>query len=250
MSILIALDAGHGNNTPGKRTPYFNDGTFMRENEFNKATLKYLKSMLERCGFSTLDVAPEAYDVPLQTRVKRANATNASLYVSIHANAYGSGWNEANGVETWVYEKSGVSFAVALKVQNEMIVETRLKDRGVKENKQLYVLNSTKMSALLVECGFMTNKYEATLLKSEEYRKKCAKAICKGICKYYNVPYIEEKGVDDEVVEKAVMIVDGKEIQVERIMKNGTNYVKIRDLADILGYDVSNVGSTAVLNKK
>lgn len=53
----------------------------------------------------------------------------------------------------------------------------------------------------------------------------------------------------EEVVEKAKMIVDGKEVTVERILKDGTNYIKIRDIAAALGYEVGNQGSTAVLRK-
>ena len=54
----------------------------------------------------------------------------------------------------------------------------------------------------------------------------------------------------DEVVEKSKIIVDGKEVQVERILKNGTNYIKIRDIANALGLKVSNKGSIAVLDSK
>ena len=54
----------------------------------------------------------------------------------------------------------------------------------------------------------------------------------------------------DEVVEKSKIIVDGKEVQVERILKNGTNYVKVRDLAAALGLEVGNKGSIAVLSSK
>ena len=56
--------------------------------------------------------------------------------------------------------------------------------------------------------------------------------------------------IDDEVVEKSKMIVDGKEVAVERILKNGTNYVKIRDIAAALNLKVSNKGSIAVLETK
>ena len=52
------------------------------------------------------------------------------------------------------------------------------------------------------------------------------------------------------MVEQSKMIVDGKEYTVERILKNGTNYVKVRDLAELLGYVVTSQGSTAVLTKK
>ena len=54
----------------------------------------------------------------------------------------------------------------------------------------------------------------------------------------------------DEVVEKIRVIVDGKEIEVDRILKDGYNYIKIRDVADLMGYNISNKGSIPILNKK
>ena len=55
---------------------------------------------------------------------------------------------------------------------------------------------------------------------------------------------------DDEVVEKCKMMINGKEHTVERILKDGTNYIKIRDVAEAIGYDVTSKGNVAVLTKK
>ena len=54
----------------------------------------------------------------------------------------------------------------------------------------------------------------------------------------------------DEVVEKSKIIVDGKEEPVRRILKDGANFINVRDLAAALDLDVSNQGSIAVLNRK
>ena len=62
------------------------------------------------------------------------------------------------------------------------------------------------------------------------------------------IDYAEQE--ETEVVEQAKIIINGKEYTIERILKDGTNYVKIRDLADALGYAVSSKGSTPVLTKK
>lgn len=62
--------------------------------------------------------------------------------------------------------------------------------------------------------------------------------------------YINYDKEDDEVVTREKIIVDGKEIVVDLIFKNGTNYVKIRDVGDALGYEVSNQGKIPVLQKK
>lgn len=54
----------------------------------------------------------------------------------------------------------------------------------------------------------------------------------------------------DEVVEKSKIIVDGKEEPVRRILKDGANFINVRDLAAALDLEVSNQGSIAVLNRK
>ena len=195
---LIAVDAGHGMDTAGKRTPTFPDGTIMKENEFNRATAKFLVEALERNGFKTLLTAPEITDTPLQRIVKRANKAKADAFICIHANAYDNKWNDANGIESWIYNKSGnKTMKLAEDIQKELIAITKRKDRGIKKSSDLYVLRYTNMIAVLVECGFLTNLEEATLLRSENYRKKCAEAICKGICKYYNVSYQSESVQDN-----------------------------------------------------
>lgn len=55
---------------------------------------------------------------------------------------------------------------------------------------------------------------------------------------------------DDEVVEKCKIIIDGREHEAERILKDGVNYIKIRDIANIIGYHISSKGNIAVLTKK
>ena len=70
------------------------------------------------------------------------------------------------------------------------------------------------------------------------------------------ISLIEKYGLDKydeevlEVVEKCKIIINGKEHTVERILKDGTNYIKIRDVAEAIGYDVTSKGNVAVLTKK
>lgn len=207
---VIAIDPGHGINTPGKRTPLFEDGSYMKENEFNRAVADYLDTALHRNGFRTLIVAPEMEDIPLETRVQRANEGEADCYISIHANASGESWSDANGIETYLYATIGDSsstYSLAEEIQRELIKKTGLRDRGVKKA-DFYVLRKTWMPAVLIECGFMTNRKEAVLLKSENYRKTCAEAICKGICSHYNIKY---KGEEKELtIEEAKKIIKEK----------------------------------------
>lgn len=248
--IRIAVDDGHGMETPGKRTPKMPNGYVMRENEFNSAVAKKLVRKLKTCGFTVIEVAAGDTDIPLRDRVNLANRNYVDFYISIHANASGNGtsFNSAEGIETFVYSLADTeNYNIAKEIQRCLIEETGRKDRGVKANPSLYVLNSTNMPAALVECGFMTNLNEANLLLSEDYREDCARAICKGLCKAYNVEY---KGDDDVKVEKIQMFVNGKKVEVERVLVNDTNYIKIRDVAAALNMEVSSIGSIPVLNDK
>ncbi|PLT32561.1 N-acetylmuramoyl-L-alanine amidase [Bacillus sp. V5-8f] len=176
--MKIMLDAGHGYQTPGKRSP---DG--MKEYEFNRAVAAYSKLLLDKYnGVEVYFTHSDTEDVPLFKRIGRANAIGADVFISIHANAFGDGsWNKACGIETFVHtSKPKLALALANSIQSTMAAMTGLPDRGVK-TANFQVLRQTKCPAVLVECGFMTNQQEAKLLQSDNYRKLCAKAITTSI---------------------------------------------------------------------
>lgn len=177
------LDAGHGYNTPGKRSP---DG--MREYEFNRVVASYMKALLENHENITVYFThSDKRDVSLQERTDKANQLDVDCFVSIHANAYGSGWNDVRGIETFVFKtKPKGATELAEYVQRNMIVATGLHNRGIK-TANFHVLKATKMTAILIECGFMTNQEELELLRSDLYRRTCAEAIVKGIRDYYKL---------------------------------------------------------------
>lgn len=188
MNKLIAIDDGHGLETPGKRTPVFPDGKVMKENEFNRAVAALLDVHLKRCGFRTLLVAPGDTDTPLAERTAAANKAKADLYISIHANAYGEGWNAARGLETYHYPGKAAGKQAAEAIHSQLIKGTPLPNRGVKEA-NFHVLRETMMPAVLVELGFMTNRDDAELLLSNAYRAECAEELAIGICKYFGAAY-------------------------------------------------------------
>ncbi|WP_342528468.1 N-acetylmuramoyl-L-alanine amidase [Chryseomicrobium sp. FSL W7-1435] len=175
--MLILLDPGHGPFTAGKRSP---DGR-LREYHVNAAIAKFVKEAL--CGVADCQLTTTGEkDVPLWERSQLANHLKADLFVSIHANAYGSNWNAVSGIETYVAPRaSKQSHIVAKAVQAQLVKSTGRLDRGVKTG-NFHVLTRTKMPAILVEVGFMTNRVECDLLLSEEYQRKCAMAIVAAIC--------------------------------------------------------------------
>lgn len=182
----MAIDDGHGANTPGKRTPIIPElGRSIRENEFNKAVAYYLDQELKACGFKTLLVAPTDEDTPLSTRTNRANAAKADIYVSIHYNAGGG-----SGVETYHYPSSAKGRKLAQCIHEYVIQGTPQKNRGIK-TANFHVLRETKMPAVLIEYGFMDDPSlkEARLMLNKDFQKECARETAQGICKYFGVPY-------------------------------------------------------------
>ncbi|KOP72054.1 N-acetylmuramoyl-L-alanine amidase [Cytobacillus solani] len=181
--MKMMLDAGHGYTTAGKRSP---DG--MREYEFNRGVANYAKVLLENYQDVTVYFAhSDKQDIPLKVRTDQANRLKVDCYVSIHANAFGSSWNDANGIETYVHPiRPKKTTELAQKIHKNLIISTGLKDRGLKEA-NFHVLRETTMSAVLVECGFMTNREEVKHLRSDTFRKTCAEAIVKGIVDHFSL---------------------------------------------------------------
>jgi len=189
MTKKINIDNGHGAETAGKRTPLFVDGKQIKEWEFNYPTAKKLGEILKYNGFDVIYSSGTDKDTPLKDRTDFANKNKADLFVSIHYNALADKWRDGvGGIETFHYPTSKNGEKLAKLVQKHLISNTGLRDRGVK-TANFYVLRETKMPSILCECGFMDIKSEAELMLNEEYQWKCAKAIAKGICEYFNVPF-------------------------------------------------------------
>lgn len=199
MKLVVIRDAGHAGFgvTPGKRTP----DCSMYEWDFNNAVSSYVGNALremENVEDYLVSDPTGKRDVPLKERTDQANAIYSRykgdknvkvIYISFHANAYGSGWNEASGIETFVYKTNPKgSRQLAEAIQNQLIEVTGLYNRGVK-TADFHVLRETKMDAILIEGGFMTNKHEAVLLKSTDYRIKFASAVVAALAELYNLSW-------------------------------------------------------------
>lgn len=171
--MKIIVDAGHGPNTSGKRSP---DGR-LREFHFNSAVAEEVKKRLLLDGHTIIFSHQPDSDVPLAERIQLANRLQVDLFLSVHANASGSTFNAANGIETFIHPNaSPFAKKVAAALQQALILSVKRRDRGVKRA-DFAVLRDTRMPAVLVECGFMTNREELALLQSDNYRKRCASAI-------------------------------------------------------------------------
>jgi N-acetylmuramoyl-L-alanine amidase len=181
--MRIMLDAGHHESTQGKQTV---DG--YKEHLFNEGVTNHAATLLK--SYSNVEVYhadDEHYDTPVGVRASKANNLNVDVYISVHANAYGSGWNSANGIETYIHPShTEEEMQLAQKIQRNLVSATGLTNRGVK-TADFAVLRETKMTAVLAECGFMTNQREASLIRTADYQQKCATAIVEAIVEQYGL---------------------------------------------------------------
>jgi len=219
VAIKIAIDAGHGSNTAGKRTPPFpkdvkisdkltvKKGEQLKEHIANVGVAYLLEQELKRCGFETIrtgwdnDNAFDDPDRPVGDRQKIIASAACDYSVSIHFNAYGDGasFNSAEGVGVYIHDKqSGKSKKLAETVLKHLIKGTSQKNRGVNTASlaMCNVKNLNVKAAILVELAFMTNEREAlTMMANEAFWKESAVEIASGLCEYTGVKYIPEKYV-------------------------------------------------------
>lgn len=200
MGIKIAIDAGHGSNTTGKRAP---DG--YREHYANVKVASYFAKAMDRCGISYIktgwndDNALDDVDSSLSARQKQIKVAKCDYSISFHFNASGNGktYNSAQGIETLISNKSaGDSLKMANIIHKYLIQGTTQKNRGVK-TQALAMCNCGVMgtkASILIECAFMTNGYEEGLMKSDAFCKECAEEAAKGFCEYVGVKYVNPTG--------------------------------------------------------
>ncbi len=189
---MWCLDNGHGKQTPGKRSPLFDDGrTRFLEYEFNRDIVRRIKEALDEKGVKYFITVPEVdIDDFLKGRVDRANNLRSDLpklFISVHANAApapsSESWAQAKGIETWFFHGSARSQKLAAVFQKHLIEKTGFRNRNIKSQPQgqFYVLRNTAMPAALTENGFYNNKEEAAELMKPEVRQKIADAHVEAI---------------------------------------------------------------------
>jgi N-acetylmuramoyl-L-alanine amidase len=198
MGILI--DAGHGIDTPGKRSP---DGSFL-EYKWNREVADLVFSMLEEKGIDVDLVVTETNDIPLKTRVRRVNevcsliGSHNVLLLSIHSNAAGNGkdWMNAKGWSAYTC-KGNTRSDLAAKCLYDAF-EEEFTDRKIRKDmsdgdpdweEDFYIIKRTPCPAVLLENFFYDNKEECQWLLQESTKRRIAKAIVKGVEYYYGKRY-------------------------------------------------------------
>lgn len=169
----IVIDAGHGGSDPGAVF----EGRQEKDDTLRLALA--VGKILEENGQNVIYTrTTDIYQTPFQ-KATIANEAGADFFVSIHRNSSPVA-GQYSGVETLVYERSGIKGEMAENINREL-AEAGFKNLGVKERPGLVVLRRTKMPAVLVEAGFINNGEDNRVF--DENFEEVAQAIADGILK-------------------------------------------------------------------
>lgn len=180
MGKLIALDAGHGIKTAGKRCMKAIDPNETREWWLNDRIMDRVEQLLTGydCAVLRVDDTTGAKDISMANRVKAANSAGADIYMSMHHNA---GLNGRKGGGTTVYYSrlKPELQAGAQRFYDAVVSRTGLKGNRSQKviEKGFYVIKNTKMPAYLIENGFMDSPTDVPIILSESHAEKTAQGV-------------------------------------------------------------------------
>ena len=170
----VVIDPGHSND-PGAVGP-----TGYTEAEANLGIALAVRDKLRSKGVRVIMTREDNSHVPLYDRPAIAKMNDADLFVSIHNNAVPDGVNPFtnHGTSSYYYHPHSIDLARA--IHAEMIKATRLPDFGLFYG-NLAVNRPTQYPAVLVECAFQIIPEHEAMLKTDDFRKRVAGAIVRGI---------------------------------------------------------------------
>ena len=183
----VMIDPGHGGSDTGTTGKPLGG---IREKDYtlntSLATTEYLRSK----GFNVIMTRDTDKTLSLGNRTALSNSLKPDLFTSIHYN--GSTNKQGHGVEVFYKLKDkdgGTTKTVATNILNRILEKFNLKNRGAKTRTlstdptkdYLYVLRNNDMPAVLVECAFLDNENDMSLINSSAKVKEMGTQIGKGI---------------------------------------------------------------------
>lgn len=176
----VFLSAGHGGSDPGA----VSNGLY--EKAINLNALLSCEKILTKHGVDVVCSRKADVDDPVAQEVKEANASNADIAVSFHANAGGG-----DGFEAYHHSSSSKGKKLA-KLCEKHVKALGQNSRGVRHGDGLYFVKNTKMTAVLVESFFVDNATDKEIGDSILEQKAFGKAYAKAILEFLDIPYKDE----------------------------------------------------------
>jgi len=186
--FTIVLDAGHGGRDGGSIGV---NGTI--EKEINLEYVLALKKKLVAEGYKVeltrknddglySAIAKNKKQSDMLERFKIIKRTNPNLVISIHMNSFTN--SSARGSVVYYRKGDGASEICADLIQKSLYEYCDSKFQKSKVG-DYYMLNCSYYTAVLIECGFLSNPDEESLLNTETYKQKITDAIMKGVLLYF-----------------------------------------------------------------
>ncbi len=167
----VVVDAGHGGKDSGAYRRYGPPEKMIALDVAQRLNSKLRESQLKTVMTRNSDVFIELND-----RVAIENAQKNAIFVSIHFND--SRRRKIRGFET--YYHSGASFDLANQIQAKLMTIPNSANGGV-HTANFRVLRNAACPAVLVECGYLSNRSEGNKTRDWEYRELLADRIAEAI---------------------------------------------------------------------
>jgi N-acetylmuramoyl-L-alanine amidase len=174
----VVLDAGHGGHDSGARSR-----KGLLEKEITLDVIRRLAPKLRAAGLRTVLTRNSDAFIPLDRRVEISEREHSAVFLSVHFND--TGRKQVAGVETYYF--SGESRRFSQRLVSTLAEGTGAPNRGSREAR-FRVLRCNVNPAVLVECGYLSNRSEAGLLEQQKYREKIAAALAEAIVKQRGGP--------------------------------------------------------------
>ena len=193
---VVVIDPGHGGVDGG--TQGTDSGVL--EKDINLAIAMQLKDVLEYNGIKVVMTrsddrsihSPDANTIrkqkvsDLKNRVELMRTSQADIYISIHMNSFEQRTQRGAQVFFSNFEKEK-SMLLAQSIQNNIQNVAPYSNKPVKKAlSNVYIMKHAVLPSVLIECGFLSNPEDETLLSNPAYQERLAAYIAKGVEEYYN----------------------------------------------------------------
>ena len=189
---IIILDAGHGGEDCGAIGV---SGVY--EKDLNLEITFLIGEQLQKQGFTVVytrvedkllykpeeDIKGIRKISDLKNRCEIASRYPEAIFISIHMNFFGQ--EKYWGTQIYSTPKDAQSRRLAEAIRESIKKDIQPENnRLVKEGNEIYVLKNTENTAVLIECGFLSNRDECEKLSQKEYQKQLSFSIVCGIIEY------------------------------------------------------------------
>lgn len=194
---IIIIDAGHGGEDPGAigiSGIYEKDINLQialmlgEELKSRNYTVIYTRTTDKMLYLPEENIKGMRKISDLKNRCKLTEGYDNAILISIHMNSYAA--SQYSGLQVYYKDGDDESREFASKIQNTVKKSLQPSNtRQVKNGNNIYLLENTNCTSVLIECGFISNESECKKLSEKEYQKQLCFSIICGI-----IEYMEEKG--------------------------------------------------------